>query len=294
MPKIIIRFHSDTIIIDTWFFFLIMFLIAFSIIFVIVYFFEKNKRIKLKKDEIDTTKMKYIREIPFENLELAFYVGTYYGIIENMSDFIGAMLLKWIKEDKLDIVEVDGKTIIDMTKIFKTNIGFESDIYVKLLAVAGPNRMLEEHEFQRFFKDNEQVLFNLFKKMKRETEIKLEKLGYIEITLTEFGYEKITVSDTLKQKSEELQGLKNFLLDFSNIENKNSIQVHIWDDYLIYAQLFGIADKVEIELKKIYPNYNNTVKLNMAKMALTRSITTSLVITANLFLNMLIGSRRNL
>lgn len=197
------------------------------------------------------------------------------------------MLLKWIKEDKLDIINENNRTIIDMQKIFKTDIGFESNIYVRLLACAGTNRMLEEREFQNFFRNSEKTLYKLFYKLKEEVEKDLLEQGLI---IKEANSSKIKVTEALKQKAKELQELKNFLLNFSAIENKESIKVHIWNDYLIYAQLLGIADKVESEFEKVYPDYNKVLKLNTTKIALVEGITVSLQITARLFLSVLFSS----
>ena len=48
--------------------------------------------------------------------------------------------------------------------------------------------------------------------------------------------------------------MKNFLNDFSNIKEREAIEVKIWDEYLMYAQIFGIAKKVAKEFKKMYPD----------------------------------------
>ena len=46
-----------------------------------------------------------------------------------------------------------------------------------------------------------------------------------------------------------------FLEDFSSINTKEVIDVHLWDEYLMFAYLFGIADKVAKQLKNMYPEY---------------------------------------
>ena len=49
------------------------------------------------------------------------------------------------------------------------------------------------------------------------------------------------------------------------MEEKEHIDVKLWDEYLIFAELFGIADKVREEFKKLYPDMkevNNLVFLD--------------------------------
>ena len=72
--------------------------------------------------------------------------------------------------------------------------------------------------------------------------------------------EKITLSNELLTEYQNLIGLKNFLSDYSNIEEKMNIEVQIWENYLIFANLLGIADKVKQQFKKIYPAFNDLDK----------------------------------
>ena len=39
------------------------------------------------------------------------------------------------------------------------------------------------------------------------------------------------------------------------------IEVHIWEDYLIFANLLGITDKVKQQFKKIYPQFNTLFEI---------------------------------
>ena len=47
-----------------------------------------------------------------------------------------------------------------------------------------------------------------------------------------------------KQALNEVLGLKHFLLDFSLIRERALQETLIWQDYMVYALLLGIADKV--------------------------------------------------
>lgn len=276
-------------------FFFICFVVLFLFIFVLVLISHHGTNRKLQKKQIMAPdSVPYFRDITCDTIEEAFWIGTYYGIITNISDFIGAMLLKWIKEDHLDVDEdQDGKTIIDMNKLFKTDIGIESSIYVKLLACSGDNRILEEREFQNFFQNNEGVLKKIFDQMSREVKSSLIKKGLLIREIDDKGREKFITTKALDEKALQLCGLKRFLNDFSNMENRESIQVHLWDDYLIYAQMFGIADKVEEELVNIYPDYIKTMRLNQAKIALVGSAVLSLQLSVSIMLAMVLGVSRS-
>lgn len=63
--------------------------------------------------------------------------------------------------------------------------------------------------------------------------------------------------NTLTQKGvnrkEELQGLKKYMEEFSMIDDKTVPELVLWEKYLVYATVFGIADKVLRQLKVVYP-----------------------------------------
>ena len=56
-------------------------------------------------------------------------------------------------------------------------------------------------------------------------------------------------------------GLKKFLKEFTLLDERSLGEVRLWKDYMIYATLFGIADRVIAEMKKINPDYFNMDKI---------------------------------
>ena len=52
-------------------------------------------------------------------------------------------------------------------------------------------------------------------------------------------------------------GLKKFLKEFSLLDERHVNEVALWKDYMIFATLFGIADQVIKDRKKINPEYFN-------------------------------------
>lgn len=51
-------------------------------------------------------------------------------------------------------------------------------------------------------------------------------------------------------------GLKNFLSDFGKFDDKEIPEVKIWEKYLVYATVFGIADKVQEQMKVKLQDFN--------------------------------------
>ena len=101
----------------------------------------------------------------------------------------------------------------------------------------------------------------MFKNILEEIQKDLESQKYI-VVIPAKDYilfktqAKITLSDKLVNEYQNLNGLKNYLLDYSNMEEKKHVEVAIWENYLTFASLLGIADKVKQQFNKLYPNFN--------------------------------------
>ena len=52
---------------------------------------------------------------------------------------------------------------------------------------------------------------------------------------------------------QHLIGFRKFLSDFTLSKERETIEAHLWQEYLVYGALLGIADKVARQLKDIDP-----------------------------------------
>ncbi len=55
-------------------------------------------------------------------------------------------------------------------------------------------------------------------------------------------------------ESAKWKGLKKYMKEFSLLKEKEVPDIVIWEKFLVYATVFGIADKVLKQLKVVYPN----------------------------------------
>lgn len=58
------------------------------------------------------------------------------------------------------------------------------------------------------------------------------------------------------------KGLKKYMEDFSMLDKREVPELVIWEKFLVYATVFGIADKVLKQLKIVYPNMNEQMNVN--------------------------------
>ena len=114
--------------------------------------------------------------------------------------------------------------------------------------------MLETKELEKWSRKNYTEFFEIFDDLVESEITKLESNNHIYIRTDKNECKKKNVmDDTIYDDSVKLYGLKKYLIEFSNMKDKQVFDVHLWDEYLMFAYLFGIADKVAKQLKDMYP-----------------------------------------
>ena len=77
------------------------------------------------------------------------------------------------------------------------------------------------------------------------------------------------------------KGLKNFLNDFGTFSDKELPEIELWEKYLVYANVFGIADKVRKVMEVKIPNISdNTSSFDMLDYMILRNAINNSVATS--------------
>ena len=220
-------------------------------------------------------KVEYYREIPCDkDLEVTYWVCYQYYVSADSvlkKGIVGAIFLKWFKEGKIAINKNQNKKIefkdnnysIDLSKIEYGENEVENSLIAILKSAAGKNEILEPNELKNWCKYNYENMKNWFDNILNYTERKLLGQGLITKGYSD-GIAVRNVSPKLKEDALKLKGLRRFLLDYSLISEKEYIEVQIWEEYLIFAQLLGVADKVQEQFSKLYPNFKSYTILDMS------------------------------
>ena len=208
------------------------------------------------------------------------------------TNILGAIFLKWVKTDKIRFIsEKKGIFNKETTKIdLSLNPTFDNEKEQKLfdyIYESSKDGILENKELEKWCRKNYDKFLNLFKSIEEDKEQELKSQGhlYTRKTKEECKYKNV-MDDKIYDDSKELYGLKLFLEEFSSIDTKETLEVKIWDEYLMFAYLFGIADKVAKQLKNLYPevieqleqnniDYNTIMYLNHISIASASAATSA-------------------
>ncbi len=102
-----------------------------------------------------------------------------------------------------------------------------------LKKAAGENGLLEPGELTKWTKSNQETFSKWYTKMSKS----------------------ISKANLPDEEIKRLFGLRKFLKDFTLSNERGIKDVTLWNQYLIYATLFGEAERVRKELKTYFPEY---------------------------------------
>ena len=216
----------------------------------IIHRVEKRKK---KKDMFGTLSLSSIpwsREVPYGGDILK----NYY-VISNAPDLKGkknsvasAMILHMLQEGCLEAMKdlSTGKVNIYFkpdSSGFRKLSHEEESLWKYMYEASGKNHILEEKEFSTWAKNHNSTL------AKWTTNVKNDGLSHLRPTY----YSNGKFTDAGRTANCKIMGFKKFLEDTTLIKQRTTPEVTLWRDYLIFASLIGIADKVAKELKDIDP-----------------------------------------
>ena len=114
------------------------------------------------------------------------------------------------------------------------DLNLELDIYNFFKEAAGEDSILQKKELKKWANRHGKMIYNWQNKVK-DSSMSLRTLKAREVR--------------------EVFGLKKFLKDFTLIQDRGAVEVGLWNNYLIFASLYGMAEQVYKDFKKVCPEY---------------------------------------
>ena len=222
----------------------------------------------------------YFRDIPCNNdIFKAYYIAYQYGIIKNKTDILGAIILKWLKAGIIRTENREGGMIFkkENTVIIlgdDSNRQFDNEKETELfhmMHIASKDGILENKEFEVWCRNSYNKILRWFDGILREQRENLNSDGLLTSTGSGVMGTKYTATPELKNEAMKLAGLKKFLLEYTLIPDRQAIEVKLFEDYLIFAQMMGISKQVSKQFKELYPDmieqtnygsYDNIIYIN--------------------------------
>lgn len=214
---------------------------------------KKTSERKRNKGMFGVLKLKdigYERELPFDgNLFETRYVLKKCSGTKSEGNMAAALILQMVKDRQLNVHnDANGKVLISFAQGADLDGMCDSQrqFVAMLKEAAGDDGVLQEKEFSRWARRNASQ--KLITKWIGE----LPAAGASFLVKHNYGA-GTNFSPAGQQQARRVIGFKKYLKDFTIINERKTVEVALWQDYLTYAALYGIADKVAKELHDIDP-----------------------------------------
>lgn len=233
--------------------FIVMFGILTVAVWILGFLIKRKKAIKKFNKECG-----YFRDVPNSGkIEVSHYLAQNFDVAEEKSLIIGALILSMInsgciESEKEETVGFFGKVkeSVNLKLIKAPDTPAELTLYNLLVLSAGDDGILQEKELEKYSYKNPEKINEVIDSIKNAGEQTLIHSG---------GFVKGAgncikdLSDKGKEELSQVVGLKKYLDEFTLIAEREISETIIWKEYMVYATLFGIADKVLEQFKKVYP-----------------------------------------
>lgn len=207
-----------------------------------------SKRTKVSILGSDPDKVNWSREVPFGgDIRKAEYTLKKLGQSEGFGNYTSALILRLVQQGY--IVPQQTESNMDLLLTDKDPASMDdADLmfFVFLKSAAGSNGILEKKEFTKWAGRNASRLRSWASKLTSEARSAMVDAGELN------GSHKYTEAGQAQARN--TLGFKKFLKDFTLVSERGTPEVALWQDYLAFAALYGIADVVAKQLRQINPD----------------------------------------
>lgn len=233
--------------------FIILLIIPTLIVLVILFLMKRKKEIKKFYKQTE-----YFRDVPNSGkMEVSHYLAQNFDVAGDESLIIGALMLSMINKGSLEpqIDESVGffgkvKESVNLKLVKEPDTLPELSLYNLLSASAGDDGILQEKELEKYSYKYPEKINKFVDSVRKSGESEFVSLGGF---ADGAGNCIKDLSDKGKSELAEIMGMKKYLEEFTLIAEREISETAIWKEYMVYATLFGIAEKVLKQLEKVYP-----------------------------------------
>ncbi|WP_110252098.1 DUF2207 family protein [Streptohalobacillus salinus] len=211
----------------------------------------------------------YYREVPYTKGPMK---NVHFLLQEvnmgSFEDYFSAYILKWLKEGHITHrTETTGKIfkrdndqfVLATTKLAKDVDALERRFFNVVVEAAGDDGVLEDDEIKKWSKTNYKTLETLKSDLKTTSKKYLFAEGYLYRQEVKFmgGLTAMVTKGTEEGEKlfDHLVQFRNYLKDFSLLDERVVKEVSLWEDLLIWASLYGITEEVAKQLETFYPEF---------------------------------------
>lgn len=201
----------------------------------------------------------YFRDTPNEgDMNGTYSLSKCFGLCDE-SAILGAVMLRLVNLGAISPLKntevkafgrVSESVSLRLDKAPENGNEYDDYVYTLLESAAGQDRVLQQNELKLLCEKNNSPVRKFISSCQSAGDnYVVQKNCFKNLAVANIK----ALTDSGKKELGEIVGLKKYLLDFSLIKERDITETAVWQNYMVYAYILGIADKVMEQLKKLYP-----------------------------------------
>jgi len=189
----------------------------------------------------------YSREVPFDGNIIATYALLLDVRQIEKSAIVDSLLMKWVLKSQINISEMHNDIVIQLYPANPDMHSYERALYAMMESAADPSGALGSKSFKNWCRRNHSKLSSWFAKCLAYGKQELSQIGVyesVEFRVLFFTFDRLRITEIGREMALRILGFKQFLKSLAVIDEQLSPGTDLWHQYLVFAQLFGIAEHV--------------------------------------------------
>ncbi len=189
------------------------------------------------------------------NIQVTHYLAQTFDVCKEEHLILSALMVSMMNQYAIELrstVDVFGseEEQIELRLLKEPEGEAERRLFYILSEAAGRTGILQEKELEDYAYENYEEIQKFITEVKKNGEKTFKQQG---------GFVKGAgncikhLSETGKRELAQVIGLKRYLEESARMSERDIWEANLWQEYMVYAALFGIADDVIEQLQALYP-----------------------------------------
>ncbi|HIV74965.1 MAG TPA: DUF2207 domain-containing protein [Candidatus Pseudogracilibacillus intestinigallinarum] len=241
-------------------------ILVFSFIITVLFIIAKVLNRIIDQRFLQKYKGKHVNEVPYHGDFYMAYGALILFQLSNLNQLLTAFILKWINEERIQVVYTSKKSFLRNKKI----VGFqfiqnkmndltnsEAELF-NLFLHDTQDGILRRKNFKDWSKRNKKLISKWESDLIDKSLTMYEEEGFLTREEAEAhgeSYKKNHIKPKMKEFEDHVHLFKNYLGNYSSLNEPELVNVKLLDELMIWAAMLGLTKEAYKEFKALYPKY---------------------------------------
>ena len=199
----------------------------------------------------------YFADVPNGgDIEMTHYLARKFGISKEDSLIMGALMLSMMNKNCLELRETfdtfgAAEPKLELRLLSEPDTAPERKLFYILSAATDGTGVLKEKALEDYSYEHYEEIEKFIKDTKKHGQTAfINKGGFLKNPGSRIKH----LSDAGKSELAQVVGLRKYLEESAQMSERDIWEANLWQEYMVYATLFGSAEDVIEQMKRLYPD----------------------------------------